>query len=270
MALFKDKSYKPKKSDPGPFSSRYLTGAQKTPRYENTTPIFQPTRFDPASSQYGGAQTAGIRAATGILESGGYTPEQTQRISTGFEQALGAEQDEAMRRTKENLAARGLLDSGAGLKALNEVTRTGQLARSQYYSDLAREGAGQVLPALSAVQSGYGLEANIDQAYQNLAASTSLGQADLQNALNQINATLDMSDADREVELTRIANQYNLDRAQLAQAYEFALMERSQASRNRRASLFSNIIGGGLGAAGGIIGGGLQARGLSAIAGALG
>jgi len=55
--------------------------------------------------------------------------------------------------------------------------------------------------------------------------------------MSRINATLEMSDADRQVELQRIMNQFNLDATQME-------IVQNEAKKNRWSSFFSNLLGG--------------------------
>lgn len=249
-----------KKYDPGRFQGPSTT---RTPtRYSANYNLYDPRRFNAADSRYGTSEGQGITALGNIVSQGGFSPEQTQRMAQGFETALSQGGEDARLRARQNLAARGVLDSGAALRTLGNIDRDEALARSQFYGGMAQEGARQVIPAAQTLQAGTQLEAERLQNYNALKAQLSMTDAQLQTTLQQINATLDMSDADRELRLAEIANQYNLDRQSM-------LALQDQAQRDRRASFFSNLFGGALGAAGQIGGAVIGNRGLESLANAV-
>jgi len=77
----------------------------------------------------------------------------------------------------------------------------------------------------------------------------------LQTVIDQINATLYMSEQDRQVELTRIQQQYNLGMAELEQAGAIAEMENEARNRDRTANFWANLLGGLVGGGGTALGG---------------
>lgn len=91
------------------------------------------------------------------------------------------------------------------------------------------------------------MNAELALSRQKLSAELNMHEGDLQMALNQINATLEMSDLDRQMELQRIMNQFNLDGAKME-------MLQNEAKKDRWSSFFSNLIGGGAEVLGGYLG----------------
>jgi len=236
---------------------------------------------------YAGVEQNAIAQLANIIQYGGYSPEQKQTMYTGMMAPVQQQAEEARRQAEADAYSRGLGQSGVLSRSYGDIDQqllaSGQQARGQ----IEAQGAAQVLPAIQAIQQGQqnlqqmGLQqalsnAQLAQQREALASQLSLGsgelaaqmaqtnaqialgreelatqlnmhQGDLERAIDQINATLDMSDADRQLELQRIMNQFNLDTAQLE-------MVQNEAKKDRWANFFGNLIGGGATVAGAALG----------------
>jgi hypothetical protein len=241
------------------------------PYLNNPVSLYKPkthqTGFDPgAKTRWSGAEGAGINRIGDILRHGGYSPEQIRSMSAPgiaeIQQQAGIER----KRVQGDAYSRGLGQSGVLSRSYGDVNRAATGAIGSLVGDITREGTRMVPGAISEARQGQeGLQqmkfenaqfnAQLRQAHEQLSAELSISGAELQNAVDKINATLYMNEQDRAVELKRIAMQYELGERELAQAMKIAEMKKVAADKDRRANLVANIVGGGLGAVGSVVGG---------------
>lgn len=213
------------------------------------------SNYDPnAPTRYSGAEGGAIAALSNILQYGGYSPEQKQTMLAGSMAPVYEQANEAARRAQADAYARGLGQSGVLSRSYGDINKGVENTIGMLAGQIEQAGQAQVLPAISAVQTGQKnladmmqqqsqFNANLSLEREKLAAQMSISTGDLNVAISKINSTAEMSDADRAMELQKIMNQFNLDSAQME-------MLQNEAKKDRWASFFSNLIGSGAGIAG--------------------
>ena len=227
---------------------------KQTPTYtKNTYDPYKPktvqSGFDPnAPTKYSGAEQSAIERLTNIVKYGGYSPEQKQTMFKGQMAPIREEANVARERAQADAYSRGLGQSGVlsrGYGAIDKsVLAQGALLRGQ----IEERGAAMVPQAIQSVQAGQAqyqemkqqadqFNANLRQEKENLSVKLGMHAGDLQVMVDKINATIQMDAANREVELTKIMNQFNLGVAEMQQAREIA-------DADRQSDLWGNILGG--------------------------
>jgi len=207
---------------------------------------------------YSGAESGAIAKLAEILKYGGYSPEQKQTMLSGAMQPVYQQAEEAGRSATGSAYARGLGQSGVLQRSLTDIQKGVGSNIAQLAGQIEQQGAAQVMPAIQAVQTGQQnlqqmmlnqaqYNAQLAQERESLATQLNMKAGDLQTAIAQINATLDMSDADRQVKLAEIMNNYNLD------ATKLEVLQR-EAQKDRISSFFANLLGGGANVLGGLLG----------------
>ncbi len=197
---------------------------------------------------YSGVEGGAIARLADIIKYGGYSPEQKQTMLTGAMQPVYQQAEEAGRQATGSAYARGLGQSGVLQRGLTDIQKGVGSSVAQLAGQIEQQGAAQVMPAIQAAQTGQQnlqqmmlnqaqYNANLAQQREELATQLNMKSGDLQTAIAQINATLDMSDADRQVKLAEITNQYGLDAAKLE-----ALQQ--EAKKDRWSNFFANLLGG--------------------------
>jgi len=251
MGLF-DKSYKPKSSDPGEYTFSTTPTATKTKTWDIYDPKKVTSGYNAAATPYGGAEQSAITRLNEILQHGGYSPETQKQLAEPGINTILQESERQRDQAQADAYSRGLGQSGVLSRSYGEVDRSTQSAIGQLLGDIQAQGAQMVPGAVSSIQTGQAqamedaqFNAQMAQSYEELKSQLSLGDAQLQQALTELNATIDMSNADRDLQMQDIASRYNMDRATLNQAYQLMLTNRSQDDKNRTASFFANLIGGG-------------------------
>lgn len=167
---------------------------------------------------------------------------------TGAMQPVYQQAEEAGRQATGSAYARGLGQSGVLQRSLTDIQKGVGSSIASLAGQIEQQGAAQMMPAIQAVQTGQqnlqqmmlnqaNYNADLAQRHEQLAGELNMKQGDLETAMAQINATLDMSDADRKVKLAEIQNQYQLD------ATKIEVLQR-EAQKDRVASFFSNLLGG--------------------------
>jgi len=219
---------------------------------------------------YSGAEGSAIASLADIIKYGGYSPEQKQTMYGGMMAPVYQQGEEARRGAEADAYSRGLGQSSVLSRSYGDIDKQLMASGQQAMGQIEAQGAAQVMPAIGAVQTGQAnllemtrkneeLQATLRQDHERLAAELNIHEGDLQMALNQINAAMEMSDADRQIELQRIINQFNLDATQIR-------VLQDQAKKDRWASFFSNVFGGAAEVAGGYLGGPLAAAKSAAAA----
>jgi hypothetical protein len=217
--------------------------------------VWDPTEQTPYST----AEQGAIAKLADIIKYGGYSPEQKQAMLTGAMQPVYQQAEEAGRQATGSAYARGLGQSGVLQRSLTDIQKGVGSSIASLAGQIEQQSAAQVMPAIQATQTGQQnlqqmlqsqsqYNANLAQQRESLAVQLNMKQGDLQAAINQINATLDMSDADRQVKLAEIQNTYRLDASKLA-------VLQSEAKKDRWANFFANLLGGGANIAGAALGG---------------
>jgi len=156
--------------------------------------------------------------------------------------------EESARQTEADAYSRGLGQSGVLSRGYGDIQKQVLASGQQTMGQIEQEGAGMVMPAIQATQQGQQhlmemmqnqsqFNAQLAQEKEQLATQLNMHAGDLQMTLNQLNAAMDMSDADRELEFQRIRNQFNLDAAQMR-------ILQDQARKDRWSNFFANIFGG--------------------------
>jgi hypothetical protein len=211
--------------------------------------------YDPnAPNRYSGAEGGAIAALNSILQYGGYSPEQKQTMLAGSMAPVYEQANEAARRAQADAYARGLGQSGVLSRSYGDINKGVETSIAQLAGQIEQAGQAQVLPAIGAVQTGQKnladmlqsqsqFNANLALEREKLATQMNLGAGELSAAIAKINSTAEMSDADRQVELQRIMNQFNLDATQME-------ILQNEAKKDRWSNFFSNLIGGGASIAG--------------------
>ena len=215
--------------------------------------------FDPnQETKYSGAETGAIGQLSNIIKYGGYSPEQKQTMFSGMMAPVTQQAEQARIGAEADAYSRGLGQSGVLSRSYGDIDKQVMASGAQAMGNIEAQGAGMVLPAIQATQQGQQqllqmmqqqsqFNAQLAQEKEQLSAQLNMHAGDLQVAITQINAAADMSDADRAMELQRIMNQFNLDATQMQIVQE-------QARKDRWASFFANLLGGGAAAAGTIAG----------------
>jgi hypothetical protein len=242
---------------------KWPTSTPTTPRQTLTYDPYKPqlikTDWDSAAqTPYSGAESGAIAKLAEIIKYGGYSPETKQTMLTGAMQPVYQQAETASEAATRNAYARGLGQSGVMQRSLTDIQKGVGSSMAQLAGGIEQQSAAQVMPAIGAVQTGQQnlqtmilnnakYNADLAQGREELATSLNMKQGDLQTAINQINATLDMSDADRQVKLAEIQNNYQLDATKLQVLQE-------EAKKDRIASFWSNLLGGAMTATGGVLG----------------
>jgi hypothetical protein len=244
--------------------------AWKWPIYTPTTQkqTLDWTAYDPKLIQsawtpteqtaYSGAESGAISKLSDIIKYGGYSPEQKQAMLQGAMQPVYQQAEEAGRSATGSAYARGLGQSGVLQRSLTDIQKGVGSSMASLAGGIEQQSAAQVLPAIGAVQTGQAnlqgmlqqqsqYNANLAQQREQLAVQLNMKQGDLQSAINQINATLDMSDADRQVKLAEIMNNYQLDATKIQVLQE-------EAKKDRIASFWASLLGGAATVTGGVLG----------------
>jgi len=220
--------------------------------------LIQSTWTPSEQTPYSGAESGAIARLADIIKYGGYSPEQKQTMLAGAMQPVYQQAEEAGRQATGSAYARGLGQSGVLQRSLTDIQKGVGSSLAQLAGNIEQQSAAQVLPAIQTVQTGQQnlqqmamaqaqYNAQLAQEREQLAANLNMKAGDLQTAIDQINATLDMSDADREVTLAQIRNQFNLD------ATKMEILQ-NEAKKDRTVSFFSNLLGGGFDILGGWLG----------------
>ena len=207
---------------------------------------------------YSGAEQNAISQLANIIQYGGYSPEQKQTMYQGMMAPVQYQAEEARQRAEADAYSRGLGQSSVLSRSYGDIDRGLTDAALQARGQIEAQGAAQVLPAIQTVQQGQQnllqmmqaqqqFNANLAQQREQLATQLNMHSGDLQAVIAKINATLDMSDADRAVQLQQIMNQFNLDAAQME-------MLQNEAKKDRWSSFFSNLIGSAAAVGGGYLG----------------
>jgi len=207
---------------------------------------------------YSGAEGGAIASLANIIKYGGYSPEQKQTMYGGMMAPVYQQGEEARRAAEADAYSRGLGQSSVLSRGYGDIDKQLMASGQQAMGQIEAQGAAQVMPAIQATQQGQQnllqmqqaqsqFNAQLQQSHEQLAAQLNMHGGDLQMALNQINATLEMSDADRQVQLQQIMNQFNLDVTQME-------MLQNEAKKDRWSSFFSNLLGGGAEILGGALG----------------
>lgn len=208
--------------------------------------------YDPnKANKYSGAESTMIDRLTGMVKHGGYTPEQKKAMYQGSMQNVYREADQARERVQNDAYARGLGQSSVLSRGYGDIDQAVLAESARVSGELERDSAQMGMEAMTKIQQGeqiaqqYAMEAN--QFKQNLMAQLNMNEGQLNMALNQINSAIDMDTANREMQFTQIMNDFNLNRAELE-------IMQVQAEKDRKASFWSNLIGGTIGAGGNILG----------------
>jgi len=220
--------------------------------------LVQSTWAPTEQTAYSGAESGAIGKLADIIKYGGYSPEQKQAMLQGAMQPVYQQAEQAGRQATGSAYARGLGQSGVLQRSLTDIQKGVGSSMASLAGGIEQQSAAQVLPAIGAVQTGQAnlqnmlqsqsqYNAGLAQQREQLAVQLNMKQGDLQSAINQINATLDMSDADRMVKLAEIQNNYQLDATKLQVLQE-------EAKKDRIASFWSNLLGGAMTATGGVLG----------------
>lgn len=241
-------------------------GSTTAPTTERKTLDWKP--YDPKLIQsawnpnqqtaYSGAEGNAISQLANIIQYGGYSPQQQQTMYQGMMAPVQQQAEEARRQTEADAYRRGLGQSSVLSRGYGEIDKQLMASGQQAMGQITAQGAGMVLPAIQTVQQGQQNLLQMAQAHQQfnaqlaqqreqLAVQLNMHGGDLQMALNQINAAMDMSDADRQVQLQQIMNQFNLDSAGMD-------ILQNEAKKDRWSSFFSNLLGGGANVLGGYLG----------------
>ena len=235
------------------------TTAPTTSRYNLGWTSYDPKLIQSAWSPeqktaYSDAEGSAISRLASLIQQGGYSPEQKQMMYGGRMAPVYQQAEESARQTEADAYSRGLGQSGVLSRGYGDIQKQVLASGQQTMGQIEQEGAGMVMPAIQATQQGQQhlmemiqgqsqFNAQLAQEKEQLATQLNIQAGDLQMTLNQLNAAMDMSDADRQVELQRIMNQFNLDATQMK-------ILQDQAKKDRWASFFANLIGGGAEAAG--------------------
>jgi len=225
------------------------TTQKQTLNWQQYNPQLVQSSWNPnQQTAYSGAEGGAIQQLSNILQYGGYSPEQKQTMYSGMMAPVYQQAEEARRQTEADAYSRGLGQSGVLSRGYGDIDKQLLSSGQQAMGQIEAQGAAQVMPAIQTVQQGQQnllqmtqaqsqFNAQLAQEKEQLAAQLNMHTGDLQMALNQINATLEMSDADRQVQLQQIMNQFNLDAAQME-------MLQNEAKKDRWSSFFANLLGG--------------------------
>jgi hypothetical protein len=217
----------------------------------NTINTALPQQLKAASSStpYDTAQTSAIQKLYDIANNGGYTPAQINTFMTGTEAGLQPQIDAAKLAAKNDAYARGL--GGSSVLSANYANiDKGKIASlAQALAGYTQQGAAMVPGAISAIQQGVSSNQNLALQYNQMqmdlekqkndfAQQIGMDRATSQRFYDQLAATVSMSNADREVAMRQLQQQYNLTEDQIAAAKEIA-------DQQSATSFFSNLLGSG-------------------------
>lgn len=240
------------------------TTAPTTSRYnladlwKQYNPNLVQSNYDPnQQTKYSDAESGAIAQLSNIIKYGGYSPEQSQSMFQGIMAPVTEQAEESRRSAEADAYSRGLGQSSVLSRSYGDIDKSVLSQAQQAMGQITEQGAAQVLPAVQAVQSGQQnlmqmqqsqsqFNAQLAQEKENLAAQLNMHSGDLSVAIAQINSTAEMSDADRQVELQKIMNQFNLDATQMQ-------LLQDQAKKDRWASFFANLLGSGASVLGAVL-----------------
>lgn len=224
----------------------YRTDAQnvknQTKNWGNYDPVKNGGFYDPnAINKYSNAESSAIDRLTGMAQNGGYTQEQKKSMYDGAMINVNNEADRMKEFAKNDNYARGLGQSSVLSRNYGEIDK-GVLDQSRQISGSIESESSQMgMDAIGKIQQGeeiaqkYAMEAS--QYKHSLMSQLQMNENEMQMALNKINSTIDMDNAGRELEYTKIRNQFNLDTTQMQSMI-------AQAERDRKASFWANLAGG--------------------------
>ena len=219
---------------------------QNVQNYEKNWTTYDPEKnggfYDPTqSNKYTNAESSAINKLTAMAENGGYTDEQKNAMYNSAMTSVNNEADAMRESAKNDAYSRGLGQSSVLSRSYGDIDKSVLDQASTIKGNIESESAQMGMDAIEKIQAGeataqqYAMEAN--QYKQNLMAELSMNENELQMTLNQINSAIDMDNANRELELTKIKNDFNLTTAQMEQAIALADAQNS-------ANFWANVTGG--------------------------
>ncbi len=214
------------------------TDPTATNRYKRTTKTYDPNTDMTGQTDYDSAQKSAVDKLNEIIANGGYSDTDKQKMIAGAMAPIYQQSDQQRTATQEDDYARGLGNSTVLNNYYGKIDQNVMSQLANITGQVTKEGADMVPQAIQLTQSGAGQQLDFQKAKAQLMADTNMNEAQIEQAYAAINSAADKSDADRQVTLENIKNQYNLSDEQLK------LME-DQAKQSADSDLTSNLLGSG-------------------------
>ena len=191
-----------------------------------------------AQTAYSGAEQGAIAQLAGIIQQGGYSPEQKQTMYGGMMAPVYQQGEEARRAAEADAYRRGLGQSSVLSRSYGDIDKQLMASGQQAMGQIEQQSAGMVLPAIGAIQQGQqnllGLTQQQAEANARLAMEreglatqesiagggfeTSLAQTGAQNeiARQQIAANLSMTEGELQTSVAKMNAELALSRQELS------------------------------------------------------